>query len=222
LGERALHIKSVRQVMPHCKETGMSGSVEFFFDVGSPASYLAWTQLPALCEGEGARLVYRPMLLGGVFQATGNASPAAVPVKGRYVNHDLARCAARMGVPFEMNPHFPIITLQLMRAVTGVQAHAPQRFEDFLRAVFEAIWVKRMNLNEPSVAAQALVAAGFDAAEVMALAADAQVKSQLRATTEEAVTRGVFGAPTMFVGEEMYFGQDRLDFVREALKTPTR
>jgi len=195
----------------------MNKTVEFFFDVGSPASYLAWTQLPGICERNGAALVSRPMLLGGVFQATGNASPVAVPAKGRYTFIDLARYAKRYGVTLRMNPHFPINTLTLMRAAAGVQAHAPQRFQDFLRVVFTAIWIDVVNLNDPALAAQVLTEAGFDAAQVFAWSAEAEVKAALRANTEEAVARGVFGAPTMFVGNEMFFGQDRIEFVAEAL-----
>lgn len=191
--------------------------VEFFFDVGSPTTYLAWTQLPALCAQAGAELVYRPMLLGGVFQATGNASPAAVPAKARYMDVDMARYARRYGVPLAANPFFPINTLLLMRGATGAQLRAPERLQAYLRGVFHAMWVEPQNLNDPATAAAALAAAGFDAAEVMAWAGDAEVKAALRATTEEAVARGAFGAPTMFVGTEMFFGQDRLEFVREAL-----
>jgi 2-hydroxychromene-2-carboxylate isomerase len=191
--------------------------VEFFFDVGSPASYLAWTQLPRICEQAGAELAYRPMLLGGVFQATGNASPAAVPAKGRHSSVDMGRFAKRYGVTLNRNPHFPIITLMLMRAATGVQLRMPERLQGFLQAVFGAIWVDAINLNDPALTAETLAAGGFDPAEMLALANDAEVKAALRATTEEAVDRGVFGAPTMFVGDEMFFGQDRLDFVREAL-----
>ena len=195
----------------------MSKVVEFFFDVGSPTTYLAWTQLPVLCAQAGASLVYRPTLLGGVFQATGNASPATVAAKGRHMNDDMARFAKRYGVPLVVNPHFPINTLTLMRGATGVQLRLPTRFDAYLRGVFKAMWVDGLNLNDPAVAAQALVDAGFDPAEVMALTADAEVKAALRATTEEAVARGAFGAPTMFVGDAMFFGQERLDFVREAL-----
>ena len=195
----------------------MSKKVEFFFDVGSPTAYLAWTQLPALCAQAGAELVYRPMLLGAVFQATGNASPAAVPAKGRYMDADMARYARRYGVPFAMNPYFPINTLTLMRGATGAQLRAPERFHEYLRGVFHAMWVEPQNLNEPATAAKSLAAAGFDPAEVMGWANDADVKAALRASTDEAVARGVFGAPTMFVGTEMFFGQDRIELVREAL-----
>ncbi len=195
----------------------MSKTAEFFFDVGSPASYLAFTQLPGLCAQAGATLVLRPMLLGGVFQATGNASPAAVPAKGRYVSLDLARFARRYGVPLAVNPHFPVITLYLMRAAAGLQLREPDRVHGFLRAVFHALWVDALNLNDPQITADVLARAGFVPTQVDALAADAQVKLALRHNTDEAVQRGVFGAPTVFVGEEMFFGQDRLDFVREAL-----
>ncbi len=196
----------------------MTPTVEFFFDVGSPTTYLAWTQLPALCARAGAPLVYRPMLLGAVFQATHNTSPAAVPAKGRYMGEDMARFARRYGVPFAMNPNFPVNTLTLMRGATGVQMHAPARLEAYLRAVFEALWVGSQNLTDPAVAAIVLAGAGFEPGEVMGWAGDDAVKATLRATTDEAIARGVFGAPTMFVGETMFFGQDRLDFVTEALR----
>lgn len=195
----------------------MPKTAEFFFDVGSPASYLAWTQMPTLCAQAGATLVYKPMLLGGVFQATGNASPAMVAAKGRYMTVDLGRFARRYGVDFRMNPHFPINTLQLMRGVIGMQLRQPARFEAFLGAVFTALWAQGANLNDPAVTAATLVEAGFDPAEVFALVNDTDIKAALKANTEEAVARGVFGAPTVFVGEAMFFGQDRLDFIREAL-----
>ncbi|MGJ7544875.1 2-hydroxychromene-2-carboxylate isomerase [Variovorax sp. LT1R16] len=195
----------------------MSKQAEFFFDVGSPASYLAWTQLPKLCADAGAKLVYRPMLLGGVYQATGNASPATIPAKGRYTGIDYARFARRYGVPIETNPHFPIITLYLMRLVTGTQLRHPERLQPLLQSVFKALWIDALNLNEPALTAKAVAEAGFTAEEATALANDPEVKALLRTNTEEAVKRGVFGAPTTFVGTEMFFGQDRLDFIREAL-----
>ena len=100
----------------------MTKLVEFFFDVGSRSAYLAWTQLPNICTYARANLVYKPMLLGGVYKATGNASPTAVPAKGRYVNMDYMRHAVRYGIPFIINPHFPIITLHLMRGHGGATA----------------------------------------------------------------------------------------------------
>ncbi|WP_417313267.1 2-hydroxychromene-2-carboxylate isomerase [Ectopseudomonas khazarica] len=195
----------------------MSKTVEFFFDLGSPASYLAHTQLPALCRDCGAALVYRPMLLGGVFQATGNASPAMIPAKGRYMIRDLARYAERYGVPMRFNPHFPINTLTLMRLLVAVQLHQPELLDDALQALFQATWVDGVNMGDPARVAEVLAAAGLDAAALQQQIGEPAVKEALKATTEEAVRRGVFGAPTCFVGDDMYFGQDRLDFVREAL-----
>ena len=195
----------------------MSKSVEFYFDFGSPTSYLAYTQLPKICAETGAALVYRPVLLGGVFQATGNASPIAVPAKGRYTLIDMTRFARRYGVPMKMNPHFPINTLTLMRAATGIQLRQPERFEALLACVFKGMWVDALNLGDPAVLGPLLAEAGFDPQALLALTAEQEVKGVLKANTEAAIKRGMFGAPTFFVGNEMFFGQDRLDFVREAL-----
>ncbi|EIK94653.1 DSBA oxidoreductase [Pseudomonas sp. M47T1] len=195
----------------------MSKTVEFYFDLGSPASYLAWTQLPGICADTGGQLVYRPILLGGVFKATGNASPAAIPAKGRYMNRDLQRYAARYQVPLRFSSHFPINTLPLMRMITGVQMHQPDRFISLLECLFSALWVDGLNLGDPAVVQEAVEAAGFDTQALQALVLDEGVKDRLKATTEQALQRGVFGAPSLFVDEELYFGQDRLEFVREAL-----
>ncbi|WP_060486028.1 2-hydroxychromene-2-carboxylate isomerase [Pseudomonas sp. NBRC 111123] len=195
----------------------MSKTVEFYFDLGSPASYLAWTQLPTLCARNGATLVYRPMLLGGVFQATGNASPAMVPAKGRYMFTDLGRYARRYGVPFGMPPGFPVNTLTLMRGVIGMQLRSPGQFDGLVAALFRGLWAQQRNLSDAATLDETLGQAGFDPAAFHALAADGEVKAELKRVTEEAVARGVFGAPTVFVEGEMFFGQDRLDFVEEAL-----
>jgi 2-hydroxychromene-2-carboxylate isomerase len=195
----------------------MRKHVDFYFDVGSPASYLAWTQLPGICARAGATLAYKPMLLGAVFQATGNASPTAVAAKGRYMQMDLERHARRYGVTLRANPHFPINTLFLMRLVTGIQLTQPERLQPLLQCLFDAIWTEALNLNDTATTAEALAAAGFDPAQALALSQQPQVKAALRAVTDEAVARDVFGAPTMFVGDEMFFGQDRLEFVRQAL-----
>ena len=195
----------------------MTKSVEYFFDFGSPTSYLAWTQLPKIAAEAGTGIVWRPMLLGGVFKATGNASPVSVPAKGRWMNADIVRWARRYGVPFRFNPHFPINTLTLMRIATGLQMRRPDDFSRYLDVVHRAMWEEPTNLGDAAVLGSTLAAAGFDATALAALAADPDVKAKLVATTEEAVARGVFGAPTFFVGEVMHFGQDRLDFVREAL-----
>ncbi|RZI64871.1 MAG: 2-hydroxychromene-2-carboxylate isomerase [Variovorax sp.] len=196
----------------------MTQAVEFWFDVGSPAAYLAWTQMPRLAAQTGARIDHRPFLLGGVFHATGNRSPTEVPAKGRYMLEDLARCARRQGAPFNHNPHFPINTLMLMRGAIGLQMREPDRMPGYVDAMFRAIWVDGRNMNDAAEVASALQGAGFDALQLQALVADPAVKEELKKATQEAVERGVFGAPTFFVGEQMYWGQDRLDFVQEAIQ----
>jgi 2-hydroxychromene-2-carboxylate isomerase len=117
-----------------------------------------------------------------------------------------------------MNPHFPINTLTLMRGAVALQLHRPHEFERYVEVVYRAMWQQPCNLGDAAVLAQLLRGAGFDAEALLALTQHAEVKARLVANTEEAVARGVFGAPTMFVGEQMFFGQDRLDFVREALR----
>ena len=194
--------------------------VEYFFDFGSPTSYLAWTQLPKIAASAGAEIIWRPMLLGGVFKATGNASPVSVPAKGRWMNKDIERWAKRYGVPFRFNAHFPINTLTLMRGATGLQLRQPQDFMRYVDLMHRAMWEQDTNVGDPAVLAATLAESGFDADVFVALVGDPEVKAKLVATTEEAVARGVFGAPTFFVGEAMFFGQDRLEFVREALAAP--
>ncbi len=192
-------------------------NVYFYFDFGSPAAYLAYTQLARLAADTGANVVMQPMLLGGVFQATGNRPPISVPLKGAYLFQDLARFAKRYGVSLNMNPHFPINTITLMRADVALALKDDKRLGQYRDAVFHAIWVDEQNMNDPGVVAGVLAKSGFDPAELLAMSAEQQVKDELKTLTQAAVDRGVFGAPTFFVGDQMFWGQDRLDFVREAL-----
>lgn len=194
----------------------MSKKVEFFFDVGSPASYLAWTQLESIAQRTNAKIIWRPMLLGAVFQATGNASPAAVPAKGAYMLKDLQHFSNIYGVPFNFNPFFPLNTMHLMRGATAY-LEEPE-FQTYLAAIFNALWSEQLNMESPEVVAEVLTKAGIDVTDFMARISETEVKERLKATTEEAVARGVFGAPSFFVNGEMFFGQDRLSFVETALK----
>lgn len=189
----------------------MSKSIEFFFDFGSPTAYLAHTQLPAIADRSGAELVYRPMLLGGVFQATGNTTPAAIPAKAKYMGRDIARCAERYGEPYHSNPHFPVKTLNVMRGAVAAQQDGA--LKTYMDAVFRAVWVDQKNTAVPEVFAEVLTTAGLDAGKFAERIQDPAIKDVLKTNTQEAVERGVFGAPTMFVGEEMFFGQDRLDYL---------
>ena len=193
----------------------MPKTLEFLFDFGSPTTYLAHKALPGVAARTGATVEYTPMLLGGVFKATGNASPAEVPAKGRWMNSDLARWASRRGTPFNRNPFFPINTLHLMRGAAGLKDDP--RFMAYVDAVFEAMWLDPKNLGEPAEMVPVLARAGVGVEEFRALTARDDVKDRLKAATEDAIARGAFGAPTFFVGSDMFFGQDRLDFVEEAL-----
>lgn len=190
--------------------------LEFFFDFGSPTTYLAHTQMPVLAKKTGAEIVYRPMLLGGVFKATGNQSPAVIKAKSKWMDSDLKAFAKRYGVPYARNPHFPVNTMMLMRGAIAMQKEG--RFASYAEAVFHAMWVEPQNLNDPQIVGAMLAKAGFDPKAMLAAVEDQGVKDALRANTEEAVSRGVFGSPTFFVGDKMFFGQDRLDFVEEALR----
>lgn len=192
-------------------------SFEFWFDLGSPAAYLAWKRLPGFARRTGAQVLHRPMLLGGVFKATGNASPVTIPAKGRWILADLARVARKDGVPLAYGPGFPLNTLQLMRGAIGLQLREPARFAPYVDAMYHAMFGQPVDLRDEKVLAGTLAAAGFAPAEMLALVADPEVKQALIKNTEEAVARGVFGAPTFFVGEEMFWGQDRMDAVAEAL-----
>jgi 2-hydroxychromene-2-carboxylate isomerase len=193
----------------------MVKSVEFFFDFGSPASYLAYTQIGKVAARAGADVVWRPFLIGGVMQAAGNRSPIECAPKGKWMIEDLARFAKRYGVGFNMNPHFPINTLPLMRGAVAAQDGG--FLDAYSDTVYQAMWVDGKNMGDPEVIGAVLTDAGLDAAQIIAATQDQAVKDKLKANTQEAFERGAFGAPTYFIGDEMHFGQDRLDFVEEAL-----
>ncbi len=195
----------------------MAKQFDFYFDFGSLASYLAHTQLANICAATGASVQLMPMLLGGVFKATGNASPMSVPAKGRYLFVDMKRYADGYGVPLEMNSHFPIITTTLMRGATVLQMRGDANLQKYLDAVFRAIWVDGLDMNDPAIVGQVLSGAGFDAEAVDAMANEQVTKDELKAVTVRAVERGVFGAPTFFVGDQMFWGQDRIEQVKAAL-----
>lgn len=191
--------------------------VEFLFDFGSPTAYLAYTQLPKIAAQRKATILWRPILLGGVHKASGNNSPISVPAKGRWMFHDIARWAKRYGVAYQMNPHFPINTVALMRAAVGVQTKMPDQFMHFVDVVYKAVWAEARNMGDAAEVGNVLRAADLDAERILALTGEQDVKDLLKSNSDNAVARGVFGAPTFFVGEELFFGQDRLEFVAEAL-----
>lgn len=195
----------------------MSTTLDFYYDVGSPTAYLAWQRLRQLRDQYKLVINFKPMLLGGVFKATENVSPVANPAKGAYMaTMDMPRFAARYGVPLNFNPHFPVNTLGLQRG--GIAAQAAGCLEEYLEAVFPAMWVDGKNMGDTEVVHAVLSDAGLDADGLLAATQDPEVKTGLISNTEEAVSRGAFGAPTMYIGDEMFFGQDRLDFVEERLQ----
>mgnify|MGYP003600493704 FL=1 len=192
-------------------------SVEFYFDLGSPYSYLAYYRLLQMAEQQEIQIVYKPILLGGVFKATGNRSPIEIPVKGAYSILDMQRWAEYYQIPMQMNPHFPMNTLTLMRILTGVQLLHLEKFEQVLKLLFDAMFGTPQNLNELTVLAEVLKPSGFSVEDIMSMVQSDVVKQKLITETEQAIQRGLFGAPTFFVGDEMYWGQDRLHFVEQAL-----
>lgn len=192
--------------------------LDFYFDFGSPASYLAYKRIRQLESEYDLTVHWLPMLLGGVFKATGNVSPVSVPAKGEYmIRHDFPRFAKRYGVPMHFNPHFPINTLNLMRA--AIAAQQLECFHAYADAIFDAMWQEQLNLGDIELVAKVLSDFGLNAQALLDLSQEPDTKAALITNTETAVSRGVFGAPTMFVGEEMYFGQDRMDFIEAALKS---
>lgn len=193
----------------------MPKSVELFYDYASTFSYLAWMAMPAFAKRTGATVVPRPMLLGGLFKAVGNRSPVDVPAKGIYMTLEMRRNAERTGIPFRMNSRFPVNSLHLMRgAIVAQEEGTLQAYSD---AVFKAIWQEDKDLLDSPTLAAVLGGVGIDAKRLMERTAEQSVKDKLKANTDEAAQRGAFGAPTFFVGGEMYWGFDRLDQVAEAL-----
>ncbi len=194
----------------------MANAIEFLFDVGSPTAFLAWHRLKGIAARTGAEVQPVPILLGGVFKATGGSPPGTVAAKGRWMNEDMQRWAARDGVTLAMNPNFPVNTLVMMRILAGLQDDA--RFAAVADTLFAGMWQQARAMGDAEVLAATLAEGGHDAAALLALAQSPEAKARLIANTESAVARGVFGAPTCFVAGQMHFGQDRLDWVEAAAR----
>lgn len=192
--------------------------VEFYFDLGSPYSYLGFYQLQKIAKENQVEIIYKPMLLGAVFKSTNNLSPISVPAKAQYSMIDMRRWSLLWDIPFRMNPNFPINTLSIMRLVTAVQLFAPEHFHDVLTGLFNAMFRHPRNLNDVSELTAVLVELGLEAEQVKVWLDDEKVKNELKFFTEEALERGVFGAPSFFVRDELYWGIDHLHFVDMALK----
>ena len=191
--------------------------VDFYFDVGSPAAYLAWTQMPKLIEETGATINYKPMYISGVFKLTGNDTPITVPAKGKWIFQDFARWAKRYDVPLVVNSKFPVNSLYMMRGIIAYKDD--KQFMDLTDAMFDAMWVSNKDVTNPEVMAEIASSVNIDINQFAKKLQTIDTKQILIDATQEAVDRGAFGAPTFFVGEEMHFGQDRFEFISEALNS---
>ena len=189
--------------------------IEFFWDPVSPYTYLASTRIEALAVRVGAVLRWRPFLLGKVLEATGNRPNIDVPAKGRHMLADLARWARHYGVPLVAPPTFPISTVTALRA--GLAAEQAGRGPAFATAVMRAYWGEGRDISQAQTLLAVAAAAGLDGAALLAQTQEPAIKDALRSNTDEAVRRGAFGAPTFFVGEQMFWGNDRLGILEECL-----
>jgi 2-hydroxychromene-2-carboxylate isomerase len=200
-------------------------AVEFHFDFGSPNAYLAHLVIPAIERRTGVKFAYVPVLLGGVFKATGNVSPAVslqgIKNKPEYQALEMRRFLAKHGITrFSANPFFPVNTLQIMRG--AVAARRLGCFERYVDEVYRHMWAEPKKMDEPEVIRAALLESGLPAEELLARARDPDVKQELLANTDASVARGVFGSPSFFVGGELFFGKDRLREVEEEIEAQLR
>jgi 2-hydroxychromene-2-carboxylate isomerase len=189
--------------------------IDFFFDLASPYSYLAATQIGDLGRRAGAQVAWRPIALGAVFKAVGHDGPTHIPAaKQRYQFQDLTRWAAAYGVPWRWSSHFPSNTIKAMRLILVDDSRA----EAVALAAFRAMWAEDRDLKDDAVLRAVAEAGGLDPAAALAAIETPAIKERLKANGEEAIARGVFGAPTLIVGDQLFWGNDRLSFVEAALR----
>jgi 2-hydroxychromene-2-carboxylate isomerase len=196
----------------------LSTNPQFMFDVGSPNAYLSHEAIPDIEKRTGAKFEYVPILLGGIFKATNNKSPAETlaGIKNKREFHALEteRFVRRFKVqPYVWNPFFPVNTLNLMRAAIAAQLEGV--FEKYVEAVFHHMWREPKKMDDPEVAVKALTSSGLDGGKLLTRAQEPDVKAKLLENTQSAVERGAFGSPTFFVGKEMFFGKEQLREVEE-------
>lgn len=191
-------------------------TIEFFYDFSSPYSYLAATELPTVAKRAGAALRYRPFVLAAVFKATGNDMPAKIAAKATYMLKDLERWSKHQNVPFRFSSHFPANTIKAMRL--ALVAEEQGKGEDFTQAAFRAMWAEDRDLANADVLADLAQASGLDVVAAMAAIETPAIKDKLRANTDDAIARGAFGAPAIFVGDELFWGNDRMAFVESAAR----
>lgn len=200
----------------------MTKTVEFIFDFGSPNAYLAYGVLEDIAARTGAQVVLTPCLLGGLFKITGNQAPmtafGGVQGKLAYEALETKRFVAKHRLDrYQFNPHFPVNTLLIMRGLVAARRQGVE--QPYLDAVMSAMWERGLKMDDPQVVAAALAEAGLDAKAILEATQDPEVKAELMANTERAASKGAFGIPTFFVGDEMFFGKERLGQVEEELAT---
>jgi 2-hydroxychromene-2-carboxylate isomerase len=196
----------------------LSQNPQFMFDFGSPNAFLSHEAIPAIEKRANVKFDYVPILLGGIFKATNNKSPAETlaGIKNKREFHaiETERFIKRFKVqPYVMNPFFPVNTLNLMRAAIAAQLEGV--FETYVEAAFHHMWREPKKMDDPEVAVKALTSSGLDGAKLLARAQEAEVKAKLIANTQDVVERGAFGSPTFFVGKEMFFGKEQLRDVED-------
>ena len=197
----------------------MSKTIDFIFDFGSPNAYLAWHGLQPILERTGANVNIIPCLLGGIFKLTGNQAPwmTYANIKGKmdYERLEMTRFIAQHGLTkFKLNPFFPVNTLLLQRG--AIAAKRDGVLETYVKAGLTAMWEDGLNMSDPQVFAETMTKAGLDGAALLEATQNPEIKAKLAENTDVAVARGVFGIPTFFIGDEMFFGKDRLDQVEAA------
>jgi 2-hydroxychromene-2-carboxylate isomerase len=193
--------------------------IEFFFDIGSSYSYLAATQMEGLAMRTGVPVRWRPFLLGAVFKATGNDMPARLPAKAKWMLQDIALWGQHYGIPFRMPTRFPLITLRTQRALAAAERLAGSpAIPGFALALYRAYWTEDQDITTEAALTAAATSAGLDAAAILGAIETTETKDLLRATTDEAVRRGAFGAPSLFVGEALFWGNDRIPLLEQYLK----
>ena len=194
----------------------MTKTVIFCFDFGSPYSYLAYNYLSPIKDA-GAQIELKPVLLGGIFKATGNQPPATVQKKGEYMFKDIQRWSKKLNISFKMNPYFPILTVPHMRG--AILAQKKNILEDYMQSMFDSMWLKGLNLNDQEILTQVASESGIDPNDFAEGISSDEIKNELKENTQFAIDKGAFGVPTYFLEDEMFWGIDSIKFLLDSLKS---
>ncbi len=194
----------------------MTKTVTFCFDFGSPYSYLAYNYLSPIKDA-GAQIELKPVLLGGIFKATGNQPPATVQKKGEYMFKDIQRWSKKLNISFKMNPYFPILTVPHMRG--AILAQKKNILEDYMQSMFDSMWLKGLNLNDQEILTQVASESGIDPNDFAEGISSDEIKNELKENTQFAIDKGAFGVPTYFLEDEMFWGIDSIKFLLDSLKS---